>query len=257
MGKISALNPEAEWFGFARVKPEEKTARVRDVFAAVADRYDLMNDLMSGGLHRLWKNRLVAMMDPRPGQALLDVAGGTGDIAFRCARRTDGQARVTVCDINPAMLRAGRARTADHGWLHGENGIAWLAGNAETLPVASRSVDTVCIAFGLRNVTRIDAALAEFVRVLRPGGRVFCLEFSPGVAPGLKPLYDRYCLGVLPLLGRAVAGNEDAYRYLAESIRRFPPQKELARRMEKAGLAQARWLNLSGGIAVIHSAWRL
>ncbi len=251
------LNPEAEWFGFERVAPEEKTARVRDVFASVAERYDLMNDLMSGGLHRLWKNRLVAQMNPKPGQVILDVAGGTGDIAMRCAERTAGQARIIVCDINPAMLQVGRDRAVDRGLLDEKAGLEWLTGNAESLPVASRSVDTVSIAFGLRNVTRIDAALAEFARVLKPGGRFFCMEFSPGVAPRLKPLYDRYCMNVLPLLGRFVAQDRDSYQYLAESIRQFPPQEELARRMECAGLAHVAWRNLTGGIAVIHSGWRL
>lgn len=247
-------NPEAGWFGHARVEPEEKTARVRAVFDSVAENYDLMNDLMSAGAHRLWKDRFVALMDPRPGERILDVAGGTGDIARRCVRRTEGRAEVVVCDINPSMLRVGRDRVVDHGVL---DGIRWVAGNAEALPVASRSVDRVSIAFGLRNVTRIDRALAEFARVLKPGGRFFCLEFSPGVAPGLRGLYERYCATILPLLGACVAQDRASYQYLAESIQRFPSQQELARRMEQAGLARARWINFMGGIAVVHTGWRL
>lgn len=250
-----ALNPEATWFGFQRIDPQAKTARVREVFASVAPKYDLMNDLMSGGLHRLWKNEFVAMMRPRPGQAILDVAGGTGDIALRCAERTGGQARITVCDINPAMLQAGRDKAVDRGWI-GDN-LTWLVGNAEELPVASRSVDTVSIAFGLRNVTRIDAALAEFARVLKPGGRFFCMEFTPNVSPRLKRLYDAYSFTVLPLLGKLVAQDRDSYQYLAESIRQFPDQAALARRMEQAGLAQVTWRNLMGGIAAIHTGWKL
>ena len=254
----TALDPEAEWFGFTRVAPAAKTERVREVFASVAGRYDLMNDLMSGGLHRLWKDRLVGMMRPRAGQVIVDVAGGTGDIAMRCATKTDGQAQVIVCDINPAMLRVGRDRAVDRGWIDGPSApIRWLTGNAEALPLADRSADLVDIAFGLRNVTHIDRALSEFYRVLKPGGRFFCLEFSPGVVKGLKPLYDRYSFSVLPFLGRTVAQDEASYRYLAESIRQFPTQPVLAQRMEQVGFTQVRWQNLMGGIAVIHSGWRV
>lgn len=246
-------NPESTWFGYERVAPEEKTARVMGVFDSVASRYDLMNDLMSGGLHRLWKDKLVSRMKPKAGQTILDVAGGTGDIAIRCAARTDGQARVVVCDINSAMLKVGRDKAIDRGYLRG---IEWTTGNAESLPISSRSVDTACIAFGLRNVTRIDAALAEFARVLKPGGKFFCLEFSPGVSPRLKWLYDRYSFSVLPLLGEVVAHDRDSYRYLAESIRQFPTQQALAERMKTAGFAQTRWQNLMGGVAVIHEGLR-
>ena len=247
-------NPEAEWFGFRHVNPEEKTGLVRDVFASVASRYDLMNDLMSAGMHRLWKNHLVDLMNPKPGQVLLDVAGGTGDIAFRCYRRTRGEAQISVCDINPAMLEQGKAKMVDHGIL---SGINWITGNAEELPIASNSVNTYSIAFGLRNVTRIDKALAEAARVLRPGGKFFCMEFSPGVTQKLKPLYDRYCQSVLPILGEWVANDRESYKYLAESIHKFPLQTVLAQRMEKAGLSQVKWLNLTGGVAVIHSGWKL
>ena len=249
-----SLNPEAEWFGKRRVAPSVKTAMVKEVFASVAPSYDLMNDLMSGGLHRLWKDRFVNQMDPQAGQTILDVAGGTGDIALRCVARTKGKAHVVVCDINPAMLAVGRDRALDRGIL---GGLEWTTGNAESLPVASHSVDIVDIAFGLRNVTHIDAALAEFARVLKPGGRFLCLEFSPGVAPRLKGLYDRYCTSVLPLLGQLVAKDRDSYQYLAESIQKFPPQKELAQRMERAGFEQVTWHDLMGGIAVIHEGWKL
>ena len=252
--KPSTPNPEAEWYGFDRVAPADKTARVNRVFDSVAHHYDLMNDLMSGGLHRHWKNRLVAMMRPCAGQAILDVAGGTGDVALRCAARTQGKARIIVCDINPAMLREGRDKAIDRGWLHG---IEWTTGNAEALPFANRSMDTVCIAFGLRNVTHIDTALAEFARVLKPGGRFFCLEFSPGVSPWLKEIYDLYSFAVLPWLGRLVAEDREAYQYLAESIRKFPDQPTLTGRMERAGLSHVKWRNLTGGIAVIHEGWRL
>lgn len=249
-----AENPEAEWFGFERVAPAEKTARVRDVFSSVADKYDLMNDLMSGGLHRLWKDHFVAKMRPRAGEAILDVAGGTGDIAQRCARASGGKAAITVCDINEAMLRVGRAKAVDAGWL---NEITWLTGSAEALPLPDACMDLVCISFGLRNVTRIDLALSEFFRVLKPGGRFFCLEFSPGVLPPLKKLYDLYSFSLLPWLGEHVAGDREAYQYLAESIRQFPDQATFAARMQRAWFEQVRYENLMGGIAVIHSGWKL
>jgi len=246
-------NPESEWFGFRRVDPQEKAGLVGRVFSSVAGNYDVMNDLMSGGLHRLWKDTLVRRMNPKAGQHLLDVAGGTGDIALRCYRRTKGKAHITVCDINPAMLEQGKAKALDQGVL---SGLTWVTGNAEALPFADRSVDIYSIAFGLRNVTRIDQALREAVRVLKPGARFFCMEFSPGVMPALKPLYEAYCVNVLPLLGQFVAQDRDAYQYLAESILQFPPQEQLAKRMEKAGLSHAKWTNLTGGIAVIHEGWR-
>ncbi len=247
-------NPESEWFGYARVKPNEKTARVGEVFASVADKYDLMNDLMSAGLHRLWKDRFVAKMRPRAGEAILDVAGGTGDIALRCLKATNGKASVAVLDPSSDMMRIGREKVIDAGFL---GDIQWLAGSAEAMPVESASVDLACISFGLRNVTRIDDALREFARVLKPGGRFYCMEFSPGVARPLKPLYDLYSFSVLPWLGDKVAGDKNAYQYLAESIRQFPPQSELASRMKKAGFANVRYENLTGGIVAIHSGWIL
>lgn len=240
-------------FGYRRVKAEEKARLVRQVFDSVADRYDLMNDLMSGGIHRLWKAELVDRLAPRAGQELLDVAGGTGDIALRILQRAGG-ARVIVCDINENMLGHGRDRAIDAGRLAG---IAWIVGDAEALPVADASVDGYTIAFGLRNVTHLDRVLFEARRVLKPGGRFLCLEFSPVDRWFLGRLYDLYSFAVLPFLGQVVAGDREAYQYLAESIRRFPPQPELAERMAAAGLERVSYRNLTGGIAAIHSGWRL
>ena len=241
-------------FGYRRVRREEKARLVRDVFDRVVDRYDLMNDLLSGGIHRLWKAELIDHLAPRPGQLLLDVAGGTGDIAERFLRRAGEGARVTVCDISARMLERGRDRAIDGGRLAG---IDWLAGDAERLPIKSTSIDTYTIAFGLRNVTDIAAALREARRVLKPGGRFLCLEFCPVDAPFLRQAYDLYSFVVLPGLGQLVAGDRDAYRYLAESIRQFPRQNELAEMMRAAGFEQVRFRNLTGGIAALHSGWRL
>jgi demethylmenaquinone methyltransferase/2-methoxy-6-polyprenyl-1,4-benzoquinol methylase len=251
---MTSSNPESQWFGFRRVKPEEKATLVRQVFSSVADNYDVMNDVMSGGLHRLWKDSFVRRINLKPGQSLLDVAGGTGDIALRCYERTQGKAHITVCDINPSMLAKGKAKAIDKGVL---SGLEWITGDAEELPFPDRSLDVYSIAFGLRNVTHIDQALREAARVLKPGGRFLCLEFSPGVMPTLKPLYEAYCVKVLPRLGQLIAKDRGAYQYLAESILKFPPQEDLAARMEKAGLERSRWTNLTGGIAVIHEGWRL
>ena len=241
-------------FGYRRVRREEKARLVKDVFDRVVERYDLMNDLMSGGIHRLWKAELIDHLAPRPGQLLLDVAGGTGDIAERFLRRAGAGARVVVCDISERMVRRGRDRAIDAGRLAG---IDWLAGDAERLPIKSASVDAYTIAFGLRNVTDITLALREARRVLKPGGRFLCLEFSPVDAPFLRQAYDLYSFVVLPGLGQLVAGDRDAYRYLAESIRRFPRQEALARLMREAGFEQVRFRNLTGGIAALHSGWRL
>ncbi|MBV9860173.1 MAG: class I SAM-dependent methyltransferase [Alphaproteobacteria bacterium] len=249
---------EAE-FGFRRVPERDKAPLVRGVFDSVARRYDLMNDLMSGGVHRWWKAEMVSWLNPRPGQLHLDVAGGTGDIALRALPRLrpEGSAQpgaVIVYDVTRHMLEIGRARALDDGIL---GGIEWICGDAEALPFADRSVDLYTIGFGLRNVTRIERALAEARRVLRPGGRFLCLEFTPAVTPLLQPLYDAYSFGVLPLLGRIVTGDRGAYAYLAESIRRFPAQGQLAEMMAAAGLERAKYRNLTGGIAALHSAWRL
>ncbi len=239
-------------FGFSEVPVAEKARRVRGVFDSVAGSYDRMNDLMSLGVHRLWKDSLMDWLLPRPSQRLLDVAGGTGDIAQRWRKRGGGP--VTVCDINAEMIGVGRDRLEQGG---GDPGVAWVVGDAERLPVADRSVERVTIAFGLRNVTRIDLALAEMRRVLKPGGRFLCLEFSKPTQPWLDPVYDAYSFRVLPWLGRVVARDEAAYQYLAESIRRFPDQQDLAERMRLVGFDKVAWRNLSAGIAAIHSGWRL
>ena len=245
-------------FGFRRVREGEKAPLVRAIFDSVAARYDLMNDLMSGGIHRLWKNEMVAALKPRPGQRLLDVAGGTGDIAVRAlprlARGGSADGGAVVCDVSEAMLAIGRARVLDQGIL---KGIEWVCADAERLPVADRSVDFYTIGFGLRNVTRIDVALVEARRVLKPGGRFMCLEFTPEITPPLQPLYDFYSFQFVPLLGQVVTGDRDAYAYLVESIRRFPRQSELAEMIAGAGLDQVKFRNLTGGVAALHSAWRL
>ncbi|HEY1504901.1 MAG TPA: bifunctional demethylmenaquinone methyltransferase/2-methoxy-6-polyprenyl-1,4-benzoquinol methylase UbiE [Stellaceae bacterium] len=241
-------------FGFREVDENEKMLLVREVFDHVARRYDLMNDLMSGGIHRRWKAELIGRLKPRPGEILLDIAGGTGDIARGFLGRAGKSGRAFVCDINASMVTAGRDRALDDGIL---GGITWLVGNAEELPVGDAGVDCCTIAFGLRNVTHKQKALEEARRVLKPGGRFFCLEFSRVEAPLLRRLYDLYSFAVLPRLGAVVAHDRDAYQYLVESIRRFPPQTELAAMMTGAGFEQVSWRNLSGGIAAIHSGWRL
>jgi len=253
MAEQRGTGPESRFFGFREVDPEQKTPLVRGVFSSVASSYDVMNDLMSGGIHRLWKNTFADLVAPRPGEALLDVAGGTGDIAFRLKERAPG-AHVTVCDLTEAMVRVGRDRAIDRNVL---TGIDWSVGNAEDLPFPSRSMDAYTIAFGLRNVTRIDKALAEARRVLKPGGRFFCLEFSRVSIPVLAEMYDRYSFSVLPRLGQAVAGDAESYQYLVESIRKFPDQQALCQRLTAAGFHRPRYRNLSGGIAAIHSAWRV
>jgi demethylmenaquinone methyltransferase/2-methoxy-6-polyprenyl-1,4-benzoquinol methylase len=214
-----------------------------------------MNDLMSVGVHRLWKSAMIDWLRPRAGQRMVDVAGGTGDIAFRILERQPS-AHVTVCDINREMIETGRDRAIDRGMLPSDT-IDWLCGDAEALPLADASQDAYTIAFGIRNVTRIEAALREARRVLKPGGRFLCLEFSHVSWPALAGLYDAYSLHVLPAIGAAVTGDGDAYRYLAESIRRFPDQRRFAAMIEDAGLGQCRHRDLSGGIVALHSAWRL
>jgi demethylmenaquinone methyltransferase / 2-methoxy-6-polyprenyl-1,4-benzoquinol methylase len=253
-------------FGFREVLLERKQALVDDVFHSVARRYDLMNDLMSGGLHRAWKDALVTAVNPprrRPARemattappfALLDLAGGTGDIAFRVIDAASNGTRATVADINADMLAVGRARAAERGL---DDAIAFVEGNAEELPFADRSYDAVTIAFGIRNVPRIEAALAEAYRVLRIGGRFLCLEFSTIDVPGLDALYEFYSFNVIPALGRAVAGDAEAYRYLVESIRRFPRPDAFADMMRTAGFARVSFQRMSGGIVALHSGWRL
>ena len=247
-------------FGFETVPAPDKARRVRQVFESVSGRYDLMNDLMSGGVHRLWKEAMIDWLAPRPGIRLLDVAGGTGDIALRVIARLGAEqvGEIVVCDLTPEMLEVGRDRAIDRGVLPSHPGSPRLVcGNAEALPLAERSVEAYTIAFGLRNVTRIEAALAEAHRVLRPGGRFLCLEFSQVAVPLISEIYDLYSFKVLPTLGEIVTGDRDAYRYLVESIRRFPAQDALADLMAAAGFDQVRYRNLTGGIAALHSAWRL
>ncbi len=243
-------------FGFRRVPETAKAPLVRAVFDSVAGRYDLMNDLMSGGIHRWWKAELIATLRPRPGQRLVDVAGGTGDIARRALPYLTGKpdGGVVVCDANPRMVELGRARAIDDGILAG---IEFLCGDAEQLPFADCSFDLYTIAFGLRNVTRRERALAEARRVLKPGGRFLCLEFAPAVTPLLQPLYDLYSFRVLPALGAVVAGDRAAYAYLAESIRRFPTPSALSEMIADCGLDRVKFRPMTGGIVALHSAWRL
>jgi demethylmenaquinone methyltransferase/2-methoxy-6-polyprenyl-1,4-benzoquinol methylase len=209
---------------------------------------------MSGGVHRLWKDQFVRQIRPRPEYHYLDVAGGTGDIAFRIKKAAQPESKITVCDLNAEMLRVGRNRATDRGWL---NDFEWVVGNAETLPVESESVDVYTIAFGLRNVTRIDTALAEAYRVLKPGGRFFCLEFSHVDEPFLAKIYDAFSFRIIPRIGQIVAKDRDSYQYLVESIRKFPNQKALERRLYGAGFGKVRVKNLSFGVAAIHEAWKL
>jgi demethylmenaquinone methyltransferase / 2-methoxy-6-polyprenyl-1,4-benzoquinol methylase len=257
---MSEAETSARARNYRHLPVDAKASVVRGVFDSVAPRYDLMNDLMSGGVHRLWKAEMIAWMKPRPGQRLIDVGGGTGDVALRALPRllpdpeASAKGGAVVCDVNQRMLEIGRAKALDRGIL---NGIDWVAADAERLPFPACSFDFYTIAFGLRSVTKYEAALAEARRVLKPGGRFMCLEFTPAVTPLLQPLYDLYSFRVLPLLGGIVAGDRDAYRYLVESIRGFPRQGELAEMIGAAGLGQVRYRNLTGGIAALHSAWRL
>lgn len=237
-------------YGYQNVSPAEKTRRVRGVFARVAARYDLMNDVMSGGLHRLWKDRFVTAIAPRPGEQILDMAGGTGDIAFRLVRRG---AVVTAADINPAMLDVGRQRAARRR----ADNIIWAEENAESLSFSDQSFDAYDIAFGIRNVTDIPAALREAHRVLQFGGRFFCLEFSTTQWPGFGELYDAYSHHLVPRMGGMIAGDEESYRYLIESIRRFPDMPHFARMIEQAGFSHVRATPILGGLVAIHSGWKV
>jgi demethylmenaquinone methyltransferase/2-methoxy-6-polyprenyl-1,4-benzoquinol methylase len=241
---------ESVSFGFEDVAPDEKTARVGSVFARVASRYDLMNDLMSGGLHRMWKDDFVRAVAPRAGERILDMAGGTGDIAFRMARRG---AAVTVADINPAMLNVGKERAAKKRI----EGLVWSEQNAERLTYDDQSFDAYTIAFGIRNVTDIPAALAEAHRVLKYGGRFFCLEFSTTEWPLFGKAYERYSMDVVPKIGKAVAGDEEAYRYLVESIRRFPEIAAFKSMIAAAGFARVAARPILGGVVAIHSGWKI
>jgi demethylmenaquinone methyltransferase/2-methoxy-6-polyprenyl-1,4-benzoquinol methylase len=246
----------ATHFGDREVPLEDKQMLVDEVFRSVADRYDLMNDLMSLGLHRAWKDALVTAVNPPKAASfsLLDLAGGTGDVAFRVVAAGGEATRVTVCDINPDMLEVGRSRALAEGF---DQAVTFAEGNAEALPFADRSFDAVTIAFGIRNVPRIDKALAEAYRVLRLGGHFLCLEFSAVDVPGLDRLYDLYSFNVIPALGRMVAGDADSYRYLVESIRRFPKPQSFAGMLRDAGFGRVSFRQMSGGIVALHSGWRL
>ena len=246
-------NPEKEWFGYKNVSAKEKTKKVDGVFASVASNYDLMNDLISGGLHRFWKRKFISIVHPRPEHHLLDLAGGTGDISFKYLEKTNRKAKITVCDLNKEMLAVGRDRAFDKGII---NEIEWINGNAEKLPFDDNSFDVCTIAFGLRNVTHIDTAFEEILRVLKPGGRFFCLEFSHVVLPILDKLYDAYSFHIIPKIGEWVAKDADSYQYLAESIRQFPAQEALVARMQTAGFINVKYRNMTGGIVAIHSGMK-
>ncbi len=244
-------------FGFRDVPLDDKQTLVNDVFHSVAQRYDLMNDLMSGGLHRVWKDIMITALNPPRGDqpfALLDVAGGTGDISFRAARAAGNGFHATVCDINTGMLGVGRER-AEKAML--DDRVDFVEGNAEALQFADRSFDAYTIAFGIRNVPRIDLALAEAYRVLKPGSRFLCLEFSSVEVPGLDKIYDLFSFNVIPQLGKAVTGDAESYRYLVESIRKFPKPAVFSEMIRDAGFARVKHDVLSGGIVALHSGWRL
>ncbi|MGI9465278.1 MAG: bifunctional demethylmenaquinone methyltransferase/2-methoxy-6-polyprenyl-1,4-benzoquinol methylase UbiE [Aestuariivirgaceae bacterium] len=244
-------------FGFAQVEEEAKQGLVNEVFSKVAERYDQMNDLLSGGLHRLWKDDFVTWLNPPRGASsfhVLDVAGGTGDIAFRIARRGGAGTQTTIADISPQMVAEGKKRAmADH--LTGK--CRFTVGNAEALGFPDGSFDAYTIAFGIRNVTSIETALGEAYRVLKPGGRFMCLEFSSVAVPGLEQIYEAYSFSVIPAVGKVVTGDGQPYRYLVESIRQFPNQATFAGMIENAGFERVQFRNLSGGIVAMHSAWKI
>jgi len=248
---------ETTHFGFRDVPLDDKQTLVNDVFRSVAQRYDLMNDLMSAGLHRAWKNLMINALNPPRGDtpfALLDVAGGTGDIAFRAAKAAGAGFHATVCDINADMLAVGRERATARQLGHR---VSFVEGNAEALAFPDRSFDAYTIAFGIRNVPQIDLALREAYRVLRPGSRFLCLEFSTVDVPGLDRLYDLFSFKVIPPLGRTVTGDGESYQYLVESIRKFPRPIAFAEMIRAAGFSRVKWESLSGGIVALHSGWRL
>ena len=244
-------------FGFRDVPLGDKQTLVNDVFHSVAKRYDLMNDLMSAGLHRVWKDVMINALNPPRGEApfaLLDVAGGTGDIAFRAAEAAGTNFKATVCDINSDMLEVGRERAVAR---HHDHQVSFVEGNAEALAFPNNAFDAYTIAFGIRNVPRIDLALSEAYRVLKPGSRFLCLEFSTVDVPGLDRIYDLFSFKVIPPLGRAVTGDTESYQYLVESIRKFPRPSAFADMIRAAGFARVNWQSLSGGIVALHSGWRL
>lgn len=272
LSSTSPLHSHATSFGFKHVREEEKSQMVGNVFSSVASNYDLMNDLMSGGLHRLWKDRLVSMLNPFPGMKHLDVAGGTGDVAFRILdgissikRRANQdpindhlqeETQIHVCDINPNMLNVGRKRAIERG-LGEDKSLIWLEGDAEALSFEDNTMDGYTIAFGIRNVTHIEKVLAEAYRVLKHGGRFLCLELSHVEVPVFKELYDYYSFSVIPAVGELVAGDRDSYQYLVESIRRFPPQEKFASMIADAGFQKVEYENLVGGVVAIHSGLKI
>src|ERR1700685_269435 len=241
-------------FGYEKVAWGDKAERVHSVFRSVAGKYDVMNDLMSFGVHRLWKHFTLSLTGLRPGQCALDVAGGTGDLAAGMLRQVGKTGRVVLSDVNPSMLEIGRDRLLDKGWV---GNVECIVADAERLPFEDDAFDCITIGFGLRNVTDKAAALRSMYRVLKPGGQLLVLEFSTPVAPGLKPLYDAYSFKVLPLLGRLVAGDAASYHYLAESIRLHPNQEALLEMLQGAGFAQARYHNLTGGIVALHRGYKI
>ena len=244
-------------FGYRDVAEEEKSSLVQGVFSSVATKYDVMNDVMSGGVHRLWKSAMIDWLAPRPGWRSLDVAGGTGDIAFRILDRTQkrgGDAHVTVLDLTEDMLRAGMERAESRAMAAN---LDWINGDAMALPFEDDSFDSYTIAFGIRNVTRIEEALAEAYRVLRPGGRFLCLEFSQVTIPGIDKMYDAYSFNVIPRMGKMIANDRDSYQYLVESIRRFPDQDRFASMIRDAGFGQVKYRNMTAGVAALHSGWKL
>lgn len=243
------MNPEKTQFGFTQT--DDKPRLVDGVFASVASKYDVMNDLMSGGTHRLWKRRFVSMIAPCADKTYLDVAGGTGDIARRLVR--SGAGKVTVCDPSAEMMEQGRAKSIDGGFT----GIQWLQGRAEALPIEDSSIDTITISFGLRNVAEIDTALCEFKRVLKTGGRLWILEFTPVETPIIKQFYDLYSFKVLPRLGGLIARDRDSYQYLAESIRAFPDKETLAERMRDAGFSNVTYSTMNAGIVAVHNGMKV
>lgn len=272
LSSTSPLHSHATSFGFKHVREEEKSQMVGNVFSSVASNYDLMNDLMSGGLHRLWKDRLVSMLNPFPGMKHLDVAGGTGDVAFKILdgissikRRANQdpindhlqeETQIHVCDINPNMLNVGRKRAIERG-LGEDKSLIWVEGDAEALSFEDNTMDGYTIAFGIRNVTHIEKVLAEAYRVLKHGGRFLCLELSHVEVPVFKELYDYYSFAVIPAVGELVAGDRDSYQYLVESIRRFPPQVKFASMIADAGFQKVEYENLVGGVVAIHSGLKI
>ena len=248
------MNDKTTHFGFETIPEAEKAGRVHGVFTNVASKYDVMNDAMSLGIHRVWKDAMMDWLAPRPGQRLLDVAGGTGDIAFRFLKRAGAGAEAVVLDMTEPMLIEGRKRAEAE---HRTEQLDWVVGDAMALPFIDNSFDTYTISFGIRNVTRIPDALAEAYRVLKPGGRLMVLEFSAIPNPGLQWLYDRYSFNIIPPMGKVIANDSDSYQYLVESIRRFPKQEAFAEMIRTAGFGQVKYRNLSMGIAALHSGWKL